>query len=299
MPFLTIFTPTYNRAHTLVRTYESLQKQTCKDFEWFVIDDGSTDNTRELVESWIKDNNDFEIKYYYKENGGLHTAYNTAIEKMENSVLATCIDSDDFMPENAVELIKNKWLEIGNENYGGIIGLDYSINGDLIGGLMPDIKSINLIEHSLGNYNIKRGDKKIVVRTDLYKEAAPMKVFPGEKNFNPHYMALEISKKYDFLVLNENICFVDYQPGGMTDSMYKQYYNSPNSFLEIRKQTLSFDNVSIKHKIKTYIHMVAEALLAKKYQLVFRQSKEKLIMTMCTIPGIVLYFVIQSKGREK
>ena len=77
MKTLTVFTPAYNRAHTIGRTYESLLRQTCKDFEWLVIDDGSTDNTRELVEGWIKESI-IPIRYIYKENGGLYTGYNTA-----------------------------------------------------------------------------------------------------------------------------------------------------------------------------------------------------------------------------
>ena len=75
---LTIFTPTYNRAHTLPRTYESLCKQKNKDFVWLIIDDGSSDNTEELVKNWQKENSDFTIEYVKKENGGMHTAHNVA-----------------------------------------------------------------------------------------------------------------------------------------------------------------------------------------------------------------------------
>ena len=76
---LTVFTPSYNRAHTLGRTYMSLCRQTCKDFEWLIIDDGSTDNTRDVVQEWLFADNGFRIQYVYKENGGLHTGYNKAI----------------------------------------------------------------------------------------------------------------------------------------------------------------------------------------------------------------------------
>ena len=265
MAFLTIFTPSYNRANTLIRTYKSLQQQTCRDFEWIIIDDGSTDNTNEIVNKWIGDKNDFKIEYFYKENGGLHTGYNLAIEKMHDSVLAVCIDSDDYMPSNAVELIKRKWLNDGSPEYGGIIGLDYDINHKLIGGLLPEVKSISLIKFLFGHYHIKPGDKKIVCRTCLYKSVAPMKVFPGEKNYNPHCMHLEIGKKYEFLVLNEEICTVEYQSGGMTANQLKQYYNSPNSFIEIRNLYLSLPNKEMKFIIRYYIHLIAESLLAKRY----------------------------------
>ncbi len=76
---LTIFTPAYNRAHTLPRTLDSLKRQQNKNFIWLIIDDGSTDNTKELVDKWLKDDYGFEIVYIYKENGGMHTAHNVAV----------------------------------------------------------------------------------------------------------------------------------------------------------------------------------------------------------------------------
>ena len=85
-PILTVFTPAYNRAHTLVRTYESLLAQSCKDFVWLIIDDGSTDNTSELVSNWQNCKNGFEIRYIYKENGGMHTAHNTAYEYIDTEL---------------------------------------------------------------------------------------------------------------------------------------------------------------------------------------------------------------------
>ena len=102
MPLLTVFTPAYNRAHTLPRTYESLCRQDCKDFIWLIIDDGSTDNTSELVKEWMSKDNGFEIRYIYKENGGMHTAHNVAYEHIDTE-LNTCIDSDDKLAEGAAE----------------------------------------------------------------------------------------------------------------------------------------------------------------------------------------------------
>ena len=119
MKTITIFTPTYNRANTLGRTYKSLCYQTCKDFEWLIVDDGSTDNTSKLVEQWIVEA-DFVIRYIYKENGGLYTGYNTAYANIETE-LNVCIDSDDYMPNNAVEIIINHWRKYGSDKYAGII----------------------------------------------------------------------------------------------------------------------------------------------------------------------------------
>ena len=128
---LTIFTPAYNRAHTIGRTYESLVRQTCKDFEWLIIDDGSTDNTKEFVDQWMTLDNGFNIEYIWKENGGLHTGYNKAIELIETE-LCVCVDSDDYMPDNAVKLIINTWKEKAEEDVAGIIGLDFFCHGQYV-----------------------------------------------------------------------------------------------------------------------------------------------------------------------
>lgn len=129
-PILTIFTPTYNRAHTLPRTYESLCRQNCKKFIWLIVDDGSADKTAELVRDWQSRDNGFEIQYIYKENGGMHTAHNAAYANIHTE-LNTCIDSDDMLAVGAVEKILRKWAEVKDKGYAGIVGLDADFEGKL------------------------------------------------------------------------------------------------------------------------------------------------------------------------
>ena len=105
MKCLTIFTPAYNRAYTLHKCYESLKSQTNLEFKWLIIDDGSTDNTRELVHKWMEER-ELEIIYHYQENQGMHGAHNAAYELIDTE-LNVCIDSDDYMPNDAVEKILN------------------------------------------------------------------------------------------------------------------------------------------------------------------------------------------------
>lgn len=294
-PILTVFTPAYNRADLLTRCYESMCKQTNKNFIWMIVDDGSTDNTREISESWVKNTKDFQVIYIYKENGGLHTAYNTAIANIDTE-LCVCIDSDDFMPDNAVGLILDFWKKNGSDKYAGIVGLDFDMDGNVIGDMLPDIKSVNLIGLFTGKYNIVNGDRTNVVRTELYKKYAPMKVFKGEKNFNPHYMHLQISEEYDFLVLNENLRFVDYQETGMSNSMLKQYRSSPNSFAEIRKLYLSFKDTSLKFKIKHSIHLASSCILAKKTMSSIKDNPYKLLSVIALPFGFALSLIVRCKG---
>lgn len=294
-PILTVFTPAYNRADLLTRCYESMCKQTNKNFIWMIVDDGSTDNTREISESWVKNTKDFQVIYIYKENGGLHTAYNTAIANIDTE-LCVCIDSDDFMPDNAVGLILDFWKKNGSDKYAGIVGLDFDMDGNVIGDMLPDIKSVNLIGLFTGKYNIVNGDRTNVVRTELYKKYAPMKVFKGEKNFNPHYMHLQISEEYEFLVLNENLRFVDYQETGMSNSMLKQYRSSPNSFAEIRKLYLSFKDTSFKFKIKHSIHLASSCILAKKTMLSIKENPYKLLSVIALPFGFALSLIVRCKG---
>ena len=285
---ITVFTPTFNRAMLLVRCYESMKRQTNKNFIWMIIDDGSTDNTREQVNNWQK-SGEIEILYYYKPNGGLHTAYNEAISHIITP-LCVCIDSDDYMPDDAIETILNFWNKNGSDNYAGIVGLDFYSSGKVIGDYLPSQKAVNLIDLLINRYKIKNGDRTNVVRTELYKKYAPMKVFPGEKNFNPHYMHLQISQDYDFLVLNKNLRYVEYQPNGMTNSMLKQYRNSPNSFAEIRKLYLSFSGTSFLFRLKNSIHLVSSYILAKKFRRVLIETPRK-FETLVAIPFGILFSV--------
>ena len=290
---LTVFTPTYNRSNTLHRLYGSLCSQTCKDFEWLVIDDGSTNNTQELIKSFIKENK-LSIRYIYKENGGLHTGYNTAYANID-SELCVCIDSDDFMPENAVELILNKWRKDGSDKYCGIVGLDfYADTTQPIAGYFPD----NLREcYYLDLYQkkIHKGDAKYVMRTELMKKVAPQVGFPGEKFFNPTYMFLQVGDDYPLLVLNENLCYVDRSNNDrMSTNIYHQYKQSPRSFAKLRELEMGLKRSTLNNKLRSATHCVAESLLAKNKKFIINSSHTGKIL-LSILPGIVLYYYIYTR----
>lgn len=291
MKTLTVYTPAYNREKLLQRTYDSLCSQTSMDFEWIVVDDGSTDGTGSLVAKWIEEKK-IDIRYFYKENGGLHTAYNKAIENI-NTELAVCIDSDDYMPDDAVKKIVSFWQTNKSDNVAGILGYDYIINTDQpLGGSLPDVKRLYIVD--LANKYNHHGDVKVVHRTDLLKSVYPMPVFGKEKNFNPIYLFLKIDMEYPLLLLRENLCFVEYQPDGMAANIFNQYWNSPNSFAELRRITMVHPKAPLKFVFLQNVHYVSDSLIAKKLN--FIKTSPKKMVTICAIPfGILLYFYKRSK----
>ena len=283
-PTLTVFTPTYNRVDLLHRGYEALKRQTNKDFLWLIIDDGSTDNTREVVEGWIKKDNGFEIRYAHKENGGLHTGYNKAIELMDTEI-CVCIDSDDWMPDDGVEIIVKEWHALGSEEVAGMVGYDSDKDGKIFGSRFPQGKRVHYIELKEDKrYNC---DNKIVLRVDLLKMVAPQPSFLGEKNFNPVWMILKVDLMKPFVLIDECLCIVDYQGGGMSYNLINQYFNSPNSFLELRKLYISLKHASWKYKLRNYIHLVAQSFIAKKNPFF---ETNNILITAFTFPiGFFIY----------
>lgn len=219
MKKLTVFTPTYNRAYCLGNCYESLVRQTCKDFIWLIVDDGSSDHTKELVSDWQKENK-IEIKYIYQENLGMHGAHNTAYELIETE-LNICIDSDDYMPEDAVEKILLIWEKYGNDDVSGIIGLDSYTDGQIIGTRLPNhLKSSTLFD--LYYKHGVTGDKKLVYRTELTRDY-PYPLFEDEKYVGLAYKYYKLDQQFEMLLMNEVLCCVEYLPDGSSMNMLSQY----------------------------------------------------------------------------
>lgn len=291
---ITVFTPTYNRAYILGKCFESLKKQTTKDFVWLIIDDGSTDETGLLVSEWQNSGCGFPVEYIRKENGGLHTGYNAAIEKMD-TYLSVCIDSDDTMPPDAVENILSEWNNVGDPNVAGLIGLDFDTRKELVGLPLPQEESINAAT-LLCMKNI--GDKKYVIRNDLLKKVYPMPVFGNEKNFNPHYLVIKLSEKYTFRPVNRCFCIVDYQSDGMTANIYSQYTDSPHSFAELRRAILSAPGLGIGYRLKTAAHYVSSCLLAHEKH-IFSSSPAPFLTLLAFPVGAAVTPYIRRKGSKK
>ena len=259
-PFLTVFTPAYNRAYTLPRTYESMKQQKNTDFIWLIVDDGSSDNTAELLKQWQQEENGFEIRYIYKENGGMHTAHNTAYAMIDTE-LNTCIDSDDALAPDAVQIIYDAWQQVRDKGYAGLLGLDAAFDGNVIGIGFP----AGMADTTLGGYYLGggRGDKKVILRTDVVRQYPSYPTFEGERFVPLSTLYNMIDRDYKLSVLDRVVCLVEYMPDGSTHNMTRQYFRNPNGFrysrlIDLRRQ------LPLKRKLKTYVHYAAESILAGK-----------------------------------
>lgn len=294
MATLTVFTPLYNRIDTLRRTYESMKRQTCKDFAWLIVDDGSTDNPYSEIENWIKSDNGFEIRYIYKENGGMHTAHNIAYENIDTE-LNVCVDSDDYMPDNAVELILNCWESCRDKGYAGIIALDFADSTkQVIGKKLPEDKESTTLQ---GYYNSGGvGDKKLIYRTEIINQTPPYPVYEGEKYVSLAYKYHLIDEKYELKILNKNVCFVDYQLDGSSTNMYRQYVRNPRGFAFWRKEQMRH-SVNFKQKFKACIHYVSSSLICRNKAFI-KEAPCKLVTVLAIPFGIVLTVFIKRKAKS-
>lgn len=210
----TVFTPTYNRAHLLQRVYESLKQQTFRDFEWIVVDDGSADNTPELIAQWEKEA-DFPIRYIRQPNNGKHVAINRGVSEARG-FLFVIIDSDDWFVPNALERLFYHWQiipEAEKSSFAGVAGLFSYPDGQVVGDVFPQPVWISNMMDRWAKWRI-RGDKMECFRTDVLK-AHPFPENVGK--FVPEGVVWnEIGYKYKTLYFNEVIACKEYQPDGLS-----------------------------------------------------------------------------------
>jgi glycosyltransferase involved in cell wall biosynthesis len=288
-PILTVFTPTFNRAHTLHLCYESLKRQTSKGFIWLIVDDGSSDQTKEMVESWISEGA-VSIRYHFQDNQGMHGAHNTAYELIDTE-LNVCIDSDDFMADDAVEKIISFWAQHGSDRYAGIVGLDASADGEIIGTKMPNQLRETTLSELYAKHKVK-GDKKLVYRSELTRKYPPYPVFSGEKYCPLSYKYILIDQEYPLLVMNEILCYVEYLADGSSMNIIRQYKRNPRGFLFFRKVAMTYAP-SMKERFRESIHYVSSNLMLKNYKFI-GESPCKWTTLMATPIGVTLYFYIKN-----
>ncbi len=289
MKTLTVFTPTYNRAFCLGDCYNSLTRQTTKDFTWLIVDDGSTDTTKELVASWVAEKK-IDIIYCYQENQGMHGAHNTAYKQIETE-LNVCIDSDDFMPDDAVENILRIWNENKNDKYAGIIGLDAFKDGKVTAKIPERFKEATLSELEVENKI--RGDKKLVLRTDVVKEFPLYPIYENERLVPLGALYLMIDQKYKYICTNTVFCIIEYLPDGSSNNIIAQYKRSPKGFLYSRILEMKYSK-SFFYTLTRAMHYISSCVFLRRWN--FFKGNPKKFATLIALPfGLLLHCYILFK----
>lgn len=288
---ITVLTPTYNRKYILKKAYESLVNQTDKDFEWLVIDDGSSDNTKGLIDELINENK-INIRYYYKENGGKHTALNYGTNKAKGELILI-LDSDDYLSEDAIELVKKYWEKYkSNKKICGMTFLRKLKNPFYKEKLFDECVS-NMIDFKYNNGIL--ADMCEVIRTDILKKY-PYPTFEQERFLSEVIVTGQIAKTYDTAYIPIEIYHTEYLEDGLSLNWFKLVVNNP---LGARANNLLFMSKEFKFKIrlKNCIMFDVFSIIAKKP--VLKETKMKFFAILFYIPSFIVAKVLEHKFKKK
>lgn len=286
MCMITVFTPTYNRGYIIQQLYNSLILQSYKDFEWLVIDDGSTDDTEELFKSFIAER---KIKIYYSKvkNGGKHRAINKGLELAQGNFFFI-VDSDDYLPSNALERVSFFTKQIESEDaFAGVSGLRIYPDGRKVGGEAKyttlDTDSISIRE----KFHVK-GDMAEVFKTEILKQY-PFPEFDGEMFISEGTVWSRIAQKYNLRYFYEGIYICDYLEDGLTKSIRKHHRNSP-------KGTMLFYNEMIRQKRNGLKKRLIAAVNYWRYTIKYKGERAGELAPIgwsyCCYPlGLLFYYI--------
>lgn len=284
---ITVLTPTFNREGVLRSLWDSLQKQTVKDFEWLVVDDGSTDGTKNLI-TQLQEKSDFPIRYIYKSNGGKHTALNVGIQTI-CSELTFIVDSDDCVTDDAVESILKIHKKYRSQN---------SICGYAFLRAFPDGKVNGKkfdVDEKIGSYIDVRvngddtgADKAEVFKTHCLKEF-PFPEYPNEKFLGEDLVWLRMARKYEMVHINKAIYVGNYLEDGLTNNRRKHNIASPVGCMHRAEEFMESD-LKTRYRIKGGLQYIVYGRFAGvKVVDLIRKSRHKILATVCIPGGLLLY----------
>ena len=242
---ITILTPTYNRAHCLGDLYRSLMEQTCRDFEWLVVDDGSSDDTEALVDSWRKEENGFDLRYLKKENGGKHTALNAGVPEARGEAVFI-VDSDDMLTPDAVERVVEAFRTLPEEGFAGVGFQRAWPSGQPIGstfqGETLDATSLERDRHGI------TGDKAEVFWRKVLL-AHPFPVFGGER-FLPEAVVWNRIARDGLKIrwINRPIYICEYRQDGLSINAVQE--RNPRGYMLLERELLKTQGLSFKARFK-------------------------------------------------
>lgn len=284
---ITILTPTFNRGGGLQSLWDSLQKQTVKEFEWLVVDDGSTDGTKNLI-TQLQEKSDFPIRYIYKSNGGKHTALNVGIQTI-CSELTFIVDSDDCVTDDAVESILKIHKKYRSQN---------NICGYAFLRAFPDGKVNGKkfdVNEKIGSYIDVRvngddtgADKAEVFKTHCLKEF-PFPEYPNEKFLGEDLVWVRMARKYEMVHINKAIYVGNYLEDGLTNNRRKHNIASPIGCMHRAEEFMESD-LKTRYRIKGGLQYIVYGRFAGvKIVDLIRKSRHKVLATVCTPGGLFLH----------
>lgn len=289
-PFLTIFTPAYNRANTLPILYNSLKAQTLLAFKWLIVDDGSSDNTCDLVASWISEGI-VDITYLYQENSGKPSAHNTGVLNTETDFFF-CVDSDDYLPLDSVRSIYDFIKDHSSDDYVGILAYKALSTGKTVTNNPKSLKKGTLRDlYDLG----LTGDTALIFKTAYLKDSLFPK-FPNEKFIPEAYLYDIVDQKGCLLILPKVLYICEYLPDGYTANMAYLLYRNPNGYFCYINQRLKFDK-TVKQRFVDSIRYVAMAIAHERKKII-RNSIYPYITFFAYLPGYFFYFRRYKKLRD-
>ena len=283
---LTIFTPTYNRRELLPRLYESLRKQTCTDFIWLIVDDGSTDDTGSLIDAWKREAA-FLIRYERTENGGKMRAHNRGVELCDTG-LFLCVDSDDWLVEDAVETIYAQKEHLLSENVAGIVAhKGKNENEPLYDIPFPKSGTSTLYGLYLNGF---RGETTLVFKTEILKQY-PFPEIDGEKYVPEDFIYDKIDAKYVLYILPRILTVCELVSDGYTDSLKRLKADNPRAWYLYYAQRARITPLSVlKWKYLGYYICYAK----RCHEPVWRQN---MISPIFVLTGYPFAWILKWTGR--
>lgn len=261
---ITVFTPTYNRAYIIEKLYCSLRRQNFVDFEWLVVDDGSSDNTEDIFEIWSNENNPFTIRYYKTENGGKHRAINVGLDLADGEIFFT-VDSDDELTNDALFKI-NQWFEqiADNDQIQGIVAnKGYSESETINNYFLEDYIDAYLIDmHKIveNGKKVLDGERAIAVYTDFHKKYK-FPEFDGENFMTEAVVYNRMSHDgYKMRFYNDIIWIYEYQLDGLTKAGTKLFINNPKGYGIWIKEKSKFEKNSLLRTFITKYQFVCDLM---------------------------------------
>ncbi len=284
---LSIVTPTYNRANLLRNAYNSLKKQTDMFFEWIIVDDGSQDNTENIVNEFIEKEDAFKIIYVKKENGGKHTALNES-HKYISGEYVLILDSDDSLTEDAVESVHEEWDKYWEKTeIGVVIFLRGKTTEDPFCYVRDEYVPVDLLRYQ--RVCVYGNDCCEVIRTDLFK-LYPFPIYKGEKFMSEGVLWHRVGLNNQCIYINKVIYICEYLEGGLTKSGKKLRISNPlggmlNSELNMDKKNF------FKMRVKNALLFVCYGFFAgiSPVRILKYKKNYKLLKAGCLLPGFILY----------